>query len=217
MADTPRQSEEGFDPLADCRLMLRFARESGADLSPELKRDIAQLDAMLQRLDLPSVAELPSKVTAGDFETLKRAEGPTAAAVPGAPVRPVEGAEPVLGTELALKVHGALSKLVAPATALTLRATEPLPGKHGVFARMPKIVKWSAVTALVSAIGFVISAGVIAQKAAALKAAEQKTTVEAAAEQKPAEQKPVEQKAAEPKKTPVAPSPAGKKDAETKP
>jgi hypothetical protein len=167
--------------------MLRFARESGIDLSSDLRSDIAALDALLKPLGLPSVSDLPSNLVGG-VETPKCAEAVAGAnpaniepmpADPGPEAGPVLGADPVpaaepapavkpttaSATELALKVHGVLSKLVAPATALTLRATEPRPGRHGVFARMPKIVTWAAAAALGSAIGFVVSTTMIAQRA----------------------------------------------------
>lgn len=168
MSEPLEQLADRYDVLADCRLMLRFARESGVELSPELRSDIAHLDALLKPLNLPSVSELPEDLV-GEFETLKRTEAAAAASAPDTEslaVGAVPAAEPMTasGTELALKVHGALSKLVAPATALTLRATEPKPGKHGVFARMPKIVTWAAAAALVSALVFVVSVAKIAQK-----------------------------------------------------
>ena len=184
MSETPAQSEDRPDLLADCRLMLRFARESGIDLPPELIRDIAALDAILKQLELPPVSELPTSLL-GDVAAPKSSdaavESHPAAGTLGAPT-PTDASESNAlkpsGTELALKVHGALSKIVAPATALTLRATEPAPGKHGVFARMPKIVKWAAVAAMVSAVGFVWSTTVIAQKAADQRAADQKAVEE---------------------------------------
>jgi hypothetical protein len=156
---------EGLDLLGDCRIMLRFARETGVDLPAELRSDIGELDELLGRLDLPSVSGL-SKDFPGQFKA-----SPGAAVSPPGPgtseaeVKDVSPIPSESGTALVLKVHGALSKLVAPATALTLRATEPPQGKHSVFSRMPRIVKLAALAAGLSAIGFVVSSVFIAQEA----------------------------------------------------
>ncbi len=103
-------------------------------------------------------------VSAGDVNPQKPDEvvgaGEPAAAGGGPPQAPT-----VSTTVLALRVQGGLSKVVAPATAMTLRATEPAVGKHGLIARMPRIVQWAAAIAVASAIGFVVTAGVIVQNA----------------------------------------------------
>jgi mannitol-specific phosphotransferase system IIBC component len=91
-------------------------------------------------------------------------------------------------------VHGALSKLVAPATALTLRATEALPGKKSVLSRMPLIVQFAAVAAVISAIGFVVSSTALTR----MTMEEKEAVTQEAAKQEAAKQKGSEQKKSEP-------------------
>lgn len=187
---------EGPDLFGDCRIMLRFARETGVDLPVELRSDIGELDKLLMRLDLPSVSGLSK-----DFLEQFKASPGAAVSLPGPGAAEVKAVSPIpseSGTALVLKVHGALSKLVAPATALTLRATEPPQGKHSVFSRMPRIVKLAAGAAGLSAIGFVVSSVFIAQEA---------MKVEKASEEKKSEQKksePVAGAPQEPSKVPPA-------------
>lgn len=173
--------QEGPDLLGDCRIMLRFAREAGAELPPESRHDIGELDEILLQLGQPAVSELPAAFFA-EAKAAAAAAGVSAPALPQA-TGAAAGAQPDAGareaqrgaaspttpgyrTQLVLKVHGALSKLVAPATALTLRATEPPPGNKSVFSRMPRVVKLAAFAALLSAIGFVVSSAFIAKQAA---------------------------------------------------
>jgi hypothetical protein len=174
-------------------MMLRFAGESGLELTPELIHDIAELDSVLEQLNLEPVSALPEVLLRKSAASAPRVGGgdatsaepvrPSAPAAPGgaqgvAPNTPgpdavgrvkaveVSGRAPS-SAELVLRVHGALSRVVAPATALTLQATEPPPGKNTIFGTMPIVVKLAAAVALVSAVGFVISAGIIGKKAAA--------------------------------------------------
>ena len=56
--------------------------------------------------------------------------------------------------ELLLKVHAGLTKLVAPATPETLRATQPPPGRQRLLGGMPLIIKGTIIAALISLIGF---------------------------------------------------------------
>ena len=179
-----RERPAGPDLLSECRMMLRFAGESGLELSPELIHDIAELDSVLEQLNLEPVSALPEILLRKSAASAPRAGGGDATSAE--PVRPqgvapntpgpdagggakaveVPGRAPS-SAELVLRVHGALSRAVAPATALTLQATEPPPGKNTIFGRMPIVVKLAAAVALVSAVGFVISAGIIGKKAAA--------------------------------------------------
>jgi hypothetical protein len=81
-----------------------------------------------------------------------------------------EGTPTVSAAELVLRVHGGLSRAIEPATPLTLQATQPTDGRRGLFARMPRVVKLAAGTAVVSALAFIVSAAQIATSAADAKA-----------------------------------------------
>jgi disulfide bond formation protein DsbB len=52
-----------------------------------------------------------------------------------------------------MTAHGALAKIVAPATPLSLEATEPAPGPMGTL-RRPALVLWMIVVAVLAGIGF---------------------------------------------------------------
>lgn len=140
------------DFVSDCRLMLRFARKNGTDLPPELEHEIAQLDLILKPLKLPPVSDIPP-VLVSDIGL----GGPAGTAA----VDPSRST-----TELILRVHAELSKVITPATALSLQTTEPPPTGHRFFGGMPLVVKAAAVAALIFAFGFVGSAAFIAAKAA---------------------------------------------------
>ncbi len=95
------------------------------------------------------------------------ASGPAGAdsAKSGADPAPVMAASVVMSpSELILKVHNELSMVIAPATALSLLSSEPPPSKRSFVGGMPLIVKAAAGIAVVSAIGFSISAYVIAKQ-----------------------------------------------------
>ena len=122
------------DMLLDCQIMLRFALKEGLGLTEELFVDIAQLDKLLRLHGLPSISSLPILDSSDSQVQLASPE------------------------ELALKVHSELSKLVAPATAFTLRISEPPEGKHGFLSGMPPLIKAASWVAVVCALGFVITA-----------------------------------------------------------
>lgn len=140
------------DVLDDCRLMLSYALESGLGLPADLQSDIALLDGRLRKSGRRTVADLPDIADDPPLE-------PPAIPVPGA-------AEPSTSTgALALRIHGALSALVAPATALSLSVTAPDEGASRIFKRMPMIVRFAAVAAIASAAAFVFTAAMIASRA----------------------------------------------------
>ena len=188
--DQARQNTNSHnDFLSDCRLMLRFARRNGLDLSPKLGASIGQLDVLLTRQNLMPVSDLPpSLVSAKDTRpegvspgTDKKTEllVVTHAEDPVQP-NPAVGQEEVVdtsvalslsNTELILQVHEDLSRVVAPATALSLQTSEPPPGRHRFLGGMPLVVKAAAVVAIVNAVVFVISAGFIGENAARKTAA----------------------------------------------
>ena len=146
------------DLISDCRIMLRFARKTGADLSPQLEQQIARLDALLDESSQRTISDIPPAVAT------KRI-GPTVPVIPGAEQPAAPAPMPESGTELILEVHGALSRVIAPATAMSLQSSEPAPGRHRFFGGMPLVVKAAALAAIICAIGFVVSAGVVAYNA----------------------------------------------------
>jgi hypothetical protein len=138
------------DLLSDCRLMLRYARKNAIDLSANIVRDVARLDAALVRLKLAPLSDID--------QTLIAAGGDVAL--------PAAEAEAASNSERVLRVHEELSKVIAPATALSLQTSEPPPGRHRFLGGMPLVVKAAALAALVNAIIFVVSAAGLAQQAA---------------------------------------------------
>ena len=159
------------DLLSDCRLMLRYARKTAIDLPPTLVRDVARLDATLVKLRLVPVSDIDQALIGA-----------------GGPAATVATDDIVSISELVLRVHEELSKVIAPATALSLQTSEPPPGRHRFLGGMPLVVKAAALAALANAVAFVISAGGLAQQAAAQKTAAAPptvSTVTAAAGSKP--------------------------------
>jgi hypothetical protein len=136
-SDETEPEQSTSDLLSDCRIMLRFARKEARTIPSECISDIAKLDSMLKKLRLPSVSGLP--------DTL----------IPDA--EPAKDATSVSPTELILKIHGALSQIVAPATAQSLQVSEPPPGRHRFLGGMPMLVKAAAWIAVICALGFVLT------------------------------------------------------------
>jgi hypothetical protein len=56
--------------------------------------------------------------------------------------------------ELLLRVHAGLTRLVAPATPETLRATQPPPGSQRLLGGMPLIIKGTILAASICLLGF---------------------------------------------------------------
>jgi len=137
--DEIKDSEEqsGTDLLSDCRLMLRFARKEARTIPAELSADIGRLDSILKHLGLPAVSTIPEDLIPDIDKT--------------------GSGEALSPTELILKVHGALSQIVAPATAQSLQVSEPPPGKHRFLGGMPLLVKAAAWIAIICALGFVMT------------------------------------------------------------
>jgi hypothetical protein len=131
-----RPTDEMPDLLGDCQIMLRFALKEGLLIPDDVRRQIALLDQVLVKLNLPTISAMPRTL-------INDAQAP---ALPG----PAE-----LPSELLLSVHGALSRIVAPATALTLQVSEPPPGKHRFLGGLPILVSAASWTALICAMGFV--------------------------------------------------------------
>jgi hypothetical protein len=146
--DMERNSEgvSGAGYLSDCRLMLRFALKTALDIPQALVDDIAKLDLLLEKTGQRAIADIgwPRATTTADDATAR----------PDMPA-----------TELIITVHKELSKVIAPATALSLQTSEPPPGRHRFLGGMPLVVKAANFAALVCAVGFVLTAAPIAREA----------------------------------------------------
>lgn len=59
--------------------------------------------------------------------------------------------------DLLLRVHAGLTRLVAPATPETLRATQPPPGPQRLLGGMPLIIKGTILAAIICLLGFLAS------------------------------------------------------------
>lgn len=153
--------------VADCRLMLSFARKNGFVLPLPLLHEIGWLDSVLRALELDPVSHMapqliwPIEVGAG--APLYLAHEPPAD--PDEP--PPCGMTP---EQVILDVHAKLSLLIAPTTALSLQTSEPPAGKRHIFGGMPPLVQVVILVAFISAICFVISASQIAGKGQRWKA-----------------------------------------------
>ena len=183
MSETPeiarkhvRNNGRSTGLVADCRLMLSFARKNGFVLPLPLLREIGWLDSVLKALELDPISQMaPQLVWAID--------------VSGGPPRYVihephadHDAPPATGLmpeEVILDVHAKLSLLIAPTTALSLQTSEPPAGKRHIFGGMPPLVQVVILVAFISAICFVISASQIAGKGVRWKAKRAQEAVEA--------------------------------------
>jgi hypothetical protein len=118
--------------LSDCSLMLRYALDESCRLSADLMKDIVAVDALLKSNGKDPLSDIPSELVkesvAADSTT--------------------ESIDDIL-----LRVHNALSDLVAPATALSLRETDP----ELVWFGMPRIVQWAIYGAAIFLVWFLIS------------------------------------------------------------
>lgn len=167
-AENREYESETPDLLADCRVMLRFALKEGMDLPDDLRHEIAQLDQLLGSFNLRPIATLPPQLIGAG--TIQRPAAPPATAVPdpmedserttaavGTAEGPVTPAALLLPGESVLRVYEGLSRVVAPATAMTLQASEPPAGRHRFLGGMPVLVKGASWMALICAFGFVLS------------------------------------------------------------
>ena len=153
--------------LADCRLMLRYARGNAISTPTEVMATIAALDRALIAMEQKPIADLE----AGIVEWLRTATRPpdsdsdlTRIAVEssndGETVRKWLHLE-----EAILQIHEELSRSIAPTTALTLRVSEPAPGKYRAFGGMPLMIKGAATLSLGFAVLFVITTAVMQKQA----------------------------------------------------
>jgi hypothetical protein len=145
MEESPNDGVSGAGYLSDCRLMLRFALKTGLDIPQAVVEDIAKLDARLEQAGCRPIADIELKAGSEPASETPAAER--------------------MKTELVIRVHKELSKVIAPATALSLQTSEPPPGRHRFLGGMPLVVKAANFAALVCAIGFVLTAAPIAKDA----------------------------------------------------
>jgi hypothetical protein len=131
--------------LSDCRLMLRYALDESCQVPITLATDIVKIDAFLIAAGDAPLSEIPS-----DLVKVEK---------PPFPVAPAPPQDETLN-EIILRAHNELSNLVAPATALSLRATDPELFWFG----MPRIVQWAIYGALVFMVWFLVCASKVELK-----------------------------------------------------
>ena len=112
--------------------MLRYALDESCRLSADLMKDIVAADALLKSKGKDPLSDIPPEL-----------------------VKESSPADSTTGSidEILLRVHNALSDLVAPATALSLRETDP----ELVWFGMPRIVQWAIYGAAIFLVWFLIS------------------------------------------------------------
>lgn len=178
---------EGQDPtapdfLADCRLMLRFILKEALPIPPEVRRDIAEFDIWLVAHKQAPMSSVSKSFVAGIEEDEIKPPPPAAAPAPvlpaAAPPAAADSGAPAVAptptpSERLLKIHEALSRIIAPATPLSLAVSEPAPGRRRMLGGTPLIVQLAAICALVSAGGFIFSTAVLAARATRAQQAQQ--------------------------------------------
>ena len=134
--------------LSDCRLMLRYALDESCRIPLQLGHDIAKVDAFLIAAEMEPLSEVPlnaiKAVAASENERL-------AAMLPKQEVENDSAPETI--NDIVLGVHNTLSDLVAPATAQSLRATDP----DIVWFGLPPLAKFAIIGAIVCTGFFVYS------------------------------------------------------------
>lgn len=120
--------------IADCRRMLRYALDEGCQIPATLSEDITQIDGFLTAAGRRPLSEVPEDVLAKSAATSAK---PTI--VESSPIN-----------QVILRTHNALSNLVAPATAQSLRATDPAIVLFG----LPPIAKFAIVGAIACTVAF---------------------------------------------------------------
>lgn len=158
-----------------CRVMLDFAYDSGVDVPPELTKNIIALDTLLVQLGADPIARINPAL---------HGERAASALPPIPPAAATQVDLPRSAADLMHEVHAALSKLIKPATALTVLLSEPSRQSRWRFLDgVPLVVKAASVIAIVSALVFVVSAAFLAQLNLDVKAADVAASAAAAARQ----------------------------------
>ena len=131
----------------DLPLNSEIAREQRDQDSRALSQILSEFNLML-RYALSEGLELDDKARS-IVATVQRSLITIASTPPTAP-------PPSLDFEQLMAAHGALAKVIAPATPLSLRATEPEPGLLGSL-RRPPLIMWMMIVGAISTVGFVAS------------------------------------------------------------
>jgi hypothetical protein len=168
-AEKPRPVDPALEPeapglLSDCRLMLSYSRKNAFVIPPALLHEIAWLDSFLKSKGISPISSITSRLVS----TIDTAKGePRYMAAATLPIAQ-PSAEPagLSAEEVILDVHGQLSTLISPTTALSLQTSEPPPGKTHVLGGMPPLVRTVIGVAVCSALVFVATALAIARNAA---------------------------------------------------
>lgn len=140
--------------------MLRFALKEGLIVPDDLRHDVAELDQDLVKMTFTPVSAMPAAFIA-----------PPGAASSSSASSAQSATAPVSPGERLLKVHAGLSRVIAPATALTLQVSEPPAGRRRFLGGLPVLVKIASWVALGCAVGFVATS-IPAASEKAKKAAE---------------------------------------------
>ena len=153
-----RKGHEFGQMWLGCRAMLDVVQEQGIEIPPELIAKVIALDTILVKNGIDPVARITG--TKPGASLLDRPDG----APPQAP--PEQGSA---GTQSAAQLYhevfAALSKLIRPANAITVFSTDGRAPNPPFWASLPPLLKFAGITAVVSAMVFVVSAGMMAQLA----------------------------------------------------
>jgi hypothetical protein len=129
-------------------LMLRYVLSEGLELDDQTRKTVIAVQQLLMASKKISV--YPSDSSVGV---------PPEPSFPLSPPGPVVAPdEPAFGEQL-LAAHAALAKLIAPATPLSLAATEP--GRRFGYLSNPPLIRWMIFIALFSVIGFLLTSIVL--------------------------------------------------------
>ena len=185
--ESPQSARERAPNLvSDCRLMLRQALREGLELPTALQSDLSELDRSLSRCGLPTLSHLPgclfgdkapglqpvavqtadtaaldSCTSLGGVTTANAAPpGDSGIGVPRDQAGSDAATMPANDVLLLLYgVHGALVRVVSPATVASLLATEPRAGhERSFFASTPQVIRLAAGLAALCAVGYVLTA-----------------------------------------------------------
>ncbi len=137
--------------LLEFNLMLRYVLSEGLEFDEATRKAIVAVQQMLMGSKIVSTSAPPSAPSVNQ---------PAEPSFPAPPRPPfVAPPEPEF-TDALMTAHAALAKIIAPATPLSLAATEPT--RHLGYVGNPPLVFWMIVIAAVSAVGFVATSALLA-------------------------------------------------------